>query len=110
MATKESRCGAKNPGLAALLSCLYMGLGHIYTGEIRKGISLILLYTGSLALIPLLVGLVTTPMLWLRGMAYAYKSAENFNRQLAEGLAAVGHLGREAEPQPEMVLDEPFVE
>ena len=104
MATNGSRCRAKNPGLAALLSCLYMGLGHIYVGETRKGISLILLYTGSLALIPLVIGLITTPMLWFRGMVYAYSSAQSINRRIAEELATTRALAREAELVPEFVL------
>ena len=104
MATRESCGRASSPGAAALLSLFYMGLGHIYIGEIRKGILLVLLYTGSLALIPVLVGLVTTPMLWVRGMVYAYRSAEERNRQIVGEPVVRTLLARDFEPEPELVL------
>ena len=34
----------KNPGLAAVLSFFYMGLGQIYNGQISKGIIFIVVY------------------------------------------------------------------
>ena len=58
----------KNPGLAAILSFFYMGLGQIYNGQIAKGILFILLYSVSIALIMILVGLITTPILFIYGM------------------------------------------
>ena len=35
----------KNPGLAAVLSFFYMGLGQIYNGQIAKGIAFIVGYS-----------------------------------------------------------------
>lgn len=110
VATMESYGRLKTPTLAAVLSCFYMGLGHIYVGEVRKGITLIFLYTASLALISFLVGLITSPMLWVRGMVYAHESAEKMNRQTAEELAVDRHLTQEVELLPEMVLAEPLAE
>ena len=73
----------KNPGLAAVLSFFFMGLGQIYNGQISKGILFIIAYTISLILIVVLIGIITTPILFIYGMYDAYKSAENINRDLA---------------------------
>ena len=45
----------KNPGLAAVLSFFYMGLGPIYNRQIAKGIFFILAYTQSWILIIVLI-------------------------------------------------------
>jgi len=73
----------KNPGLAAVLSFFYMGLGQIYNGQIAKGIAFIVAYTISWVLIFILVGLLTTPVLFIYGMYDAYKSAEKINLDIA---------------------------
>ena len=73
----------KNPGLAAILSFFYMGLGQIYNGQIAKGVFFIILYSISALLIIVLVGLVTTPILWIYGIYDAYKSAEKINLDIA---------------------------
>jgi TM2 domain-containing membrane protein YozV len=73
----------KNPGLAAVLSFFYMGLGQIYNGQIGKGIAFIVMYTVSLFLIFILIGLVTTPILFIYGMYDAYRSAEKINADIA---------------------------
>jgi TM2 domain-containing membrane protein YozV len=73
----------KNPGLAAVLSFFYMGLGQIYNGQISKGIAFIVLYTISILLIFILIGIITTPILFIYGMYDAYKSAEKINADIA---------------------------
>jgi TM2 domain-containing membrane protein YozV len=73
----------KNPGLAAVLSFFYMGLGQIYNGQIAKGIAFIVAYTISWILIFILIGFLTTPILFVYGMYDAYTSAEKINRDLA---------------------------
>lgn len=73
----------KNPGLAAVLSFFYMGLGQIYNGQIAKGILFIIAYTISWILVVLVIGLITTPILWVYGIWDAYKSAEKINRDIA---------------------------
>ncbi|MFQ5499871.1 MAG: hypothetical protein ACE5FH_09380 [Candidatus Zixiibacteriota bacterium] len=73
----------KNPGLAAVLSFFYMGLGQIYNGQIGKGVLFIILYSISWLFMLLLIGFITTPVFWIYGMYDAYKSAENINRDLA---------------------------
>lgn len=70
----------KNPGLAAVLSFFYMGLGQIYNGQISKEVGFIVAYTVSWMLVFVLIGMLTTPVLWIYGMYDAYKSAEKYNR------------------------------
>ena len=73
----------KNPGLAAILSFFYTGLGQIYNGEIGKGILFIILYGVSWLLMFVLIGFITTPILWIYGMWDAYSSAERINREIS---------------------------
>ncbi|MDL4840564.1 DUF5683 domain-containing protein [Aquibacillus rhizosphaerae] len=71
----------KNAGLAAVLSFLICGLGQIYNGQIGKGIGFIVVYAISWALMVVLIGFITTPILWIWGMIDAYKVAEKINQQ-----------------------------
>lgn len=71
----------KNPGVAAVLSFFYSGLGQIYNGQIGKGIGFIVAYFISILLMFVLIGFVTTPILWIWGMVDAYKSAEKLNQE-----------------------------
>jgi TM2 domain-containing membrane protein YozV len=73
----------KNPGLAAVLSFFYMGLGQIYNGQIGKGVAFIVIWTISWLLVLVLIGIITTPILWIFGMYDAYKSAEKINYDIA---------------------------
>lgn len=70
----------KNPGLAAVLSFLFAGLGQIYNGQIGKGIAFICGYFVSVLLMFVLIGFITTPILWIWGMIDAYKTAERMNQ------------------------------
>ena len=73
----------KNPGLAAVLSFFYMGLGQIYNGQIHKGIAFLIAYSISWLMMILLIGFLTTPILWFYGIYDAYKSAEKINVDIA---------------------------
>lgn len=75
----------KNPGVATVLSFFFMGLGQIYNGQIGKGIMFIILYAISVALMFVIVGFITTPILWLWGMVDANKSAKKINEEMAQG-------------------------
>jgi TM2 domain-containing membrane protein YozV len=70
---------AKSPGVAAVLSFFVCGLGQIYNGQIGKGIAMIIAYLISWYLCVLLIGFITTPILWIWGMIDAYKTAERIN-------------------------------
>jgi len=100
----------KSPGLAAILSFFWCGLGQIYNGEIRKGVALMVLYApcvwfgttstfaGLLAYVggdmadqqgaaggsPVLIGLVSLflgGVLSLYSMVNAYRKAGTINRR-----------------------------
>jgi TM2 domain-containing membrane protein YozV len=77
----------KNPALATILSFFFSGLGQIYNGEIGKGIVFIVLYGISLALMLIVIGFITTPILWIWvwiwGMVDANSSAKRINEVLA---------------------------
>ena len=94
----------KEPGIAAVLSFFWCGLGQIYNGQIGKGVLMMVAYPiclliswgGLLALIggmastrpdsgsllPLgLLMLAAAPALWIGGMAGAYRTAERINEE-----------------------------
>ena len=73
----------KNPGIGAVLSFFWMGLGQIYNGQIAKGIAFMVAYAVSWLLMLVVIGLITTPILWIYGMYDAYKSAEKINFDIA---------------------------
>ncbi len=70
----------RNPGIAAVLSFFWTGVGQIYNGEIVKGIILILVQMVNAALMFVLIGFITYPIVWIWGMYDAYKVAERMNR------------------------------
>jgi TM2 domain-containing membrane protein YozV len=72
----------KSPGLAAVLSFFWAGLGQIYNGEIGKGILMMVAYVISCVMMGIVIGFITTPILWIYGMVDAYKTAEKFNSAL----------------------------
>ena len=74
----------KNPSIATVLSFFYMGLGQIYNGQIGKGIVFIILYGISVALMFVVIGFVTTPILWIWGMVDANNSAKKINENMAK--------------------------
>lgn len=71
----------KNSGLAAILSFFIAGLGQIYNGQIGKGVIFIVCYTISAFLMIVIIGFITTPILWIWGMVDAYKTAEKINAE-----------------------------
>jgi TM2 domain-containing membrane protein YozV len=75
------RADMRNPGVAAVLSFFWCGLGQIYNGQIGKGIAMLIAYSISAALIFVVIGLITTPILWIWGMVDAYNTATRLNRE-----------------------------
>lgn len=73
----------KNPAIATVLSFFFMGLGQIYNGQIGKGVLFVVLYGISLALTWIIIGFITTPILWIWGMVDANNSAKRINQELA---------------------------
>jgi TM2 domain-containing membrane protein YozV len=73
----------KNPGVAAVLSFFWAGLGQIYNGQLMKGIGFIVLYAFSVLLCFVLIGFIILPIVWIIGIADAYSTAKAYNeRQL----------------------------
>ena len=73
----------KNPKIAAVLSFVVCGAGQIYNGQIVKGIAFLIAYAVSWALVAAVVGVLTTPILWIWGIVDAYRSAERINHEHA---------------------------
>jgi TM2 domain-containing membrane protein YozV len=74
---------AKNPGVAAVLSFFFTGLGQIYNGQIGKGIAFIAVGVVNLLLTLVIIGFITAPIFWIFNIYDAYKGAEKFNAQAA---------------------------
>ncbi|KJS10659.1 MAG: hypothetical protein VR67_17395 [Peptococcaceae bacterium BRH_c8a] len=71
----------KNPGIAAVLSFLIIGLGQVYNGQISKGL---LFFGGAIVsgfLTMIIIGFILLPVIWLYGIYDAYKTANNLNEQ-----------------------------
>ena len=73
----------KNPAVATILSFFFMGLGQIYNGQISKAVIFIILYAISIGLMFIIIGFITTPILWIWGMVDANKSAKKINEKIA---------------------------
>ena len=69
----------KNPGIAAVLSFFWTGVGQIYNGQIFKGLILIGIQLINGLLMWVLIGFITAPLFWIWGMYDAYKTAERIN-------------------------------
>ena len=75
-------CQMKNPGIAAIASFFFAGLGQIYNGEIGKGLLLIIVQTVNVFLIFLFIGFFTYPIVWIYGIYDAYTTAEKINVEM----------------------------
>lgn len=69
----------KNPGLAAVGSFFFTGLGQIYNGQIWKGIGLIILQSVNILLMFVLIGFLTYFIVWVYGIYDAYSVAKRIN-------------------------------
>lgn len=70
----------KNVLLSVILSFLFPGLGHIYLGLTKKGVSFIIAYIVSAILILLLVGIVLVIVIWVWALIDSIKCTEAINR------------------------------
>lgn len=77
---EQPQTQVKNPGIAAVLSFLFTGLGQIYNGQIAKGIALIVVQAINIALMFVVIGFFTYFIVWIYGLYDAYKTAERINR------------------------------
>jgi|SRR3989344_4919239 len=66
--------GSEKHGIPLLISFFIPGLGQIVKGQIAKGILIIIGMVVSSLLIFVLIGFITTPLLWLWNIYDAYNS------------------------------------
>lgn len=69
----------KNPGLAAVLSFLIIGLGQIYNGEIAKGLILLIVSYLCWALFFLIILPIIALIIWIYAIFDAYNTAKDIN-------------------------------
>ncbi|MGX8693613.1 MAG: zinc-ribbon domain-containing protein [Methanobrevibacter sp.] len=69
----------KSVAIAAILSFLFPGLGHLYNGLTKKGVSFIIAYIISAILIFLLIGFVLVFIVWIWALFDAIKTTEAIN-------------------------------
>lgn len=72
----------KNPAVAVVLSFFWAGLGQLYNGQIAKGIIFLTVYGLCALSCYIIIGFVTTPIVWIIGMVDAYSSATRINQSL----------------------------
>lgn len=65
----------KNPWLAGILSFIIPGLGHLYLGQRKKAIILILSNFLAIGLMLVVIGFFLWPIVWIYAMASAIKAA-----------------------------------
>jgi TM2 domain-containing membrane protein YozV len=71
----------KNPGVAAVLSFFWAGLGQIYNGELAKGIAFMVVYAFCVLLIFVVIGFILVPIVWVIGIYDAYNTAKQYNER-----------------------------
>ena len=88
----------KNSGLAAILSFLLPGLGQMYNGEVGKGVMIIIVQVVNIALMAIVIGFITGPIVMIWAIYDAYKTAERINQQYMQQFANAGY--QPAAPAP----------
>ena len=74
------RSGEKSVALAAILSFLFPGLGHLYNGLTRKGVSFIIAYIVSALLMLIVIGWILVLIVWIWALIDAIRTTESINR------------------------------
>jgi TM2 domain-containing membrane protein YozV len=69
----------KSPGIAAVLSFLFTGLGQIYNGQIEKGIMFVIIGIICIFTVVVLIGFILYPAFWIYNIYDAYRSAKLIN-------------------------------
>lgn len=78
----------KNPGIAAVLSFLFIGLGQIYNGKFLSALSYVLVEIIILILAfntfgePQILGFIINIIVWVICIVDSYNSAESINSKL----------------------------
>lgn len=72
----EAALDGRNPLVAAVLSAVFPGLGHIYARETDTGIFFTVSFVIALLSTVILVGFILAPAVWLYALYDAAKTAE----------------------------------
>jgi TM2 domain-containing membrane protein YozV len=78
----------RSPLVAALLSVVFPGLGHVYARDIETGLFFAVSFLLSLLSLLVVVGLVLVPAIWLYAIYDSAKAAERRDRELSGPPAA----------------------
>jgi TM2 domain-containing membrane protein YozV len=70
----------KSAGLAAVLSFIIPGVGQIYNGQILKGLIIFVIQAINAALMSIIIGFITYPIVLIYAVYDAYRTAERINR------------------------------
>lgn len=81
----------KNSGLAAILSFLLPGLGQMYNGEVGKGVMIIIVQVVNIALMAIVIGFITGPLVMIWAIYDAYQTAERINQQYMQQVAGMSY-------------------
>lgn len=74
------RSDNKSVVLAAILSFLFPGLGHIYNGLTKKGVSFVIAYIVSAILMLIIIGWILVFIVWIWALIDAIRTTESINR------------------------------
>lgn len=79
----ESLLDGRNPLVAALLSALFPGLGHVYARDIDTGLFFAVAFLLAVLSLVVAIGFVLVPAIWLYAIYDAAKTAERRDQELA---------------------------
>ena len=72
----------RNPLVAALLSALFPGLGHVYARDIDTGLFFAVSFILAVLSLLVAIGVVLVPAIWLYAIYDAAKAAERRDQEL----------------------------
>jgi len=72
----------KNKWISTVLSLLFPGLGHLYLGEVKKGILLVVADIISILLMSVIVGVILLPIVYIYAIIDSYKLTGDINQKL----------------------------
>jgi TM2 domain-containing membrane protein YozV len=77
----ETALDGRNPLVAAVLSAIFPGLGHVYAREIERGVLFAALFLAAGVSLFFLVGIVLVPAVWLYAIYDAARAAQRRSRE-----------------------------
>jgi TM2 domain-containing membrane protein YozV len=71
----------RSPLGGVILSFFIPGAGTMYAGEVGAGIAFLAATVVSVLAMVILVGFVTTPLIWIFAMIHAHQAVQRWNRR-----------------------------